>query len=62
MVPYKDRKIKISLNQITYGPKTRDVDELVAFTCAGELMEKGYRRVSNAYCTVARIDREDWLD
>jgi len=27
-----------------------------------ELIKLGYRRVSNAYCLVARIDREDWLD
>jgi hypothetical protein len=26
-----------------------------------ELIAKGYRRISNAYCLVARIDRPDWL-
>lgn len=37
------------------GPPTTDlsVEELVAM---------GYKRVSNAYGLVARIDREDWLD
>ena len=62
MTPYSQRKVKITLNQITYGPRTTNVDELLAFTIAGELLEKGYRRVSNAYCRVARIDRDDWLD
>lgn len=27
-----------------------------------ELINLGYRRVSNAYCLVAKIDREDWLE
>ena len=62
MVPYHQRKMKISLNDITYGPKTQLVDELTSFTYSGELLEKGYRRVSNAFCRIARIDREDWLD
>ena len=55
-------KAKISLDQITYGPKTETVDEVTAFTYAGELYNRGYRRTSNAYCHVSRIDREDWLD
>ena len=29
---------------------------------ATELVNKGYRRISNKYRTVSRIDREDWLD
>lgn len=62
MVPYGQRKVKIKLDEITFGPKTREVDELVSFTFAGDLNAKGYRRVSNAYCRVARIDRDDWLD
>lgn len=37
-------------------------DELTAFLKAGELTQKGYRKVSNKYQMVARIDREDWLD
>ena len=47
------------MDQITYGPT--EPDELTAFTIAGELLAKGYRKTSNAYCSVARIDREDWL-
>lgn len=62
MVPYGQRKVKIQFSEITYGPKSQDVDELLAFTFVGELIEKGYRRVSNAYCRIARIDRDDWLD
>lgn len=52
-------KFKISRDQITYGPK--EPDELTAMVVADELIQKGYRRTSNAYCMVARIDREDWL-
>lgn len=51
---------KISRDNITYGPK--EPDQLTALVVAHELMEQGYRRVSNAYCQVARIDREDWLE
>ena len=54
-------KIKITLDKITYGPSTPEVDKLVAFMHADELMREGYRRTSHAYCHVARIDREDWL-
>lgn len=53
-------KVKITTDNITYGPK--DPDELTAWTVAGELVNKGYRRTSNAYCMVSRIDRDDWLD
>lgn len=53
-------KCKISRDQITYGPK--EPDEVEAFMVAGELMKQGYRKTSNAYCHVSRIDREDWLD
>ena len=53
-------KIKITNDDINYGPK--DPDELTAMVFAKDLMLKGYRRVSNAYCRVARIDRDDWLD
>ena len=53
-------KVKISEDDVTYGPW--DPDELTAFTIAGDLMIKGYRKTSNAYCMVSRIDREDWLD
>jgi hypothetical protein len=53
-------KCKITEHDITYGPT--DPDEVAAFVTAGELMAKGYRKTSNAYCMVSRIDREDWLD
>jgi hypothetical protein len=29
---------------------------------AEELVRRGYRRTSNAYCMVSRIDRGDWLE
>lgn len=37
-------------------------DELEAFMAAGELTRLGYRKVSNKYKLVARIDRDDWMD
>ena len=52
-------KCKITEADITYGPK--DPDNFDAEIYAYELMEKGYRKTSNAYCIVSRIDREDWL-
>lgn len=55
-------KCKITLDQITYGPNTEQVDPLVAITFAQELINQGYRKTSNAYCHVNRIDREDWLE
>ena len=55
-------KCKIKTDDITYGPKTEDVDELTAMTFAHDLMKKGYRRTSNAYCIVSRIDCEDWIE
>jgi len=54
-------KCKISFDDITYGPVTDEVDKLVAITFAKELTDQGYRRTSNAFCTVRRIDREDWV-
>ena len=54
--------VKISLGQITYGPQDEHLDEQKAQSIARELWGKGYRRVSSAYCEVARIDRDDWLD
>lgn len=53
-------KIKISLDSITYGSK--DPDDVEALMTAHDLMKQGYRKTSNAYCRVSRIDREDWLD
>lgn len=37
-------------------------EELTAFLKAGELTQKGYRKISNKYKLVARIDRDDWMD
>ena len=54
-------RCKITLDKITYGPKTEEVDKLVALAWAQDLISQGYRRTSNAYCIVSRIDREDWL-
>lgn len=53
-------KIKISEDNITYGSK--NPDELLAITTAKELMDQGYRKTSNAYCLVSRIDRDDWVE
>ena len=53
--------VKIKSSDITYGPK-EEPDDLYAFVVAGELTNKGYRKTSNAYCRVARVDREDWLE
>ncbi len=39
-----------------------EVDRFVGMVFANELMAKGYRRTSSAYCISSRIDREDWLD
>ena len=55
-------KIKISLNKINYGPNRPELDDLEVMIWAYDLQKKGYRKVSNAYCEVARIDRDDWLD
>lgn len=57
-----NRKIKITEDSITYGPRSFDLDDVTAFTYAGDLTSKGYRRTNNAYCMVSRIDRDDWLD
>lgn len=51
---------KITENDVTYGPW--NPEKLVAIVFAKTLADQGYRRISNAYCRVARIDREDWLD
>lgn len=52
---------KISLSDITYGPADPEVNKLVALAYSKELLNQGYRRISNAYCRIARIDRDDWL-
>ena len=55
-------KVKITLDAITYGPKVPKLDELESRVYAQGLLSKGYRKTSNAYCMVSRIDRDDWLD
>jgi hypothetical protein len=55
-------KVKIKLDDITYGPKDEELDELTVMTFAHELMKQGYRKTSNAYCMVSRIDRKDWVE
>ena len=52
-------KCKISESDVTHGPW--EPDEFEAWFIAADLTAKGYRKVSNAYCSVARIDRDDWL-
>lgn len=53
-------KCKITETDITYG--SWEPDDVGAFVIAGDLMQQGYRRTSNAYCIVGRIDRSDWLE
>ena len=55
-------KCKIQVKDITYGPKELNMDDIIAWTVAGELTEMGYRKTSNAFCKIARVDREDWLE
>lgn len=58
-----ERNIKISEDKITFGPKTLGpLDPFVEMVHVHELTQKGYKRLSNAYCMIGRIDREDWLD
>lgn len=56
-------KVKIQDRDITFGPNDLSVpvDPLVVMTLVKELTDKGYRRTSNAYCHISRIDRPDWL-
>ena len=53
-------KVKITEKDVTYGPT--DPDELTAETFAIDLAKKGYQGISNAYCIVGRIDRNDWIE
>lgn len=55
------RKTAIGMHHITYGPNTDDVDDTLVFLTAGELYKQGYRGTSNAYCNIARPDRDDWV-
>ena len=54
-------RFKVNLSDINYGPK-EEVDRFAGMVIANELMSKGYRRTSSAYCVSSRIDRDDWLD
>jgi hypothetical protein len=42
--------------------QTTTNQQLTDFIVAGDLHNQGYRRISNKYKLVARIDRDDWLD
>ena len=54
-------KVKIQVpGDITIGPINPTDAE--AAQAAIELMREGYHRTSNAYCTISRIDRDDWLN
>lgn len=53
-------RVKINPSDLTYG--TWEPDPLLAAVYAQDLYAKGYRRTSNAFCIVSRIDRDDWLD
>lgn len=55
-------KVKIHPKDITHGPQVFELDELTAMLYAHDLTMQGYRRTSNAYCLLSRIDREDWLE
>jgi hypothetical protein len=52
--------VKISRDKITLGPT--EPCELQAPVWALKLEQDGYRRTSNAFCTIGRIDRPDWID
>lgn len=56
----KTYRSKIDLADITIG--SDDPDEVEVLFLSQDLIKKGYRKTSNAYCMVSRIDREDWLD
>lgn len=53
-------RAKITEEDVTIGSWEPDEFELVMLPAT--LVRDGYRRISNAYCMVARIDRDDWLD
>jgi len=53
-------KVKIQLDQITLGPQEPTPADIALL--APILLKHGYRRTSNAYCSIARIDRDDWID
>jgi hypothetical protein len=53
---------KTNPGNITFGPSGKEVDPFIVHATASILKDMGYRCISNAYTTIARIDREDWLD
>jgi len=53
-------KVKINRDQITIGPQDPDAFETAFW--AFHLKKEGYIRTSNAYCTISRPDRDDWID
>lgn len=55
-------RCKITPDNITYGPTDLELDDEVADKHALYLKWGGYKCVSRAYCMLARIDREDWLE
>lgn len=55
-------KCKITMQDVTFGPNTKRVSSTVAKFVANSLLSSGYRRTSNAYSMVSRIDRPDWLE
>jgi len=58
---YSKFNAKLNPYDITFGPSDVELDELTVLTFAHELNKQMYRKVSNAYCHVARIDCEEWL-
>jgi hypothetical protein len=53
-------KCNITERDITMG--SWEPDEFEVAMLPLELTRQGYRRISNSYCMIARIDRDDWLD
>ena len=60
-MPEFSRKTKITTNHITYGPRDKILEDTQVFLYAGELVREGWVGVSNAYCHLKRIDRDDWV-
>jgi hypothetical protein len=60
-MPEFSRKTKITTNHITYGPTDKILEDTQVFLYAGELVREGWQGVSNAYCSLKRVDRDDWV-
>jgi hypothetical protein len=58
---FSGRITKITEDDITHGPTRETLDEVEVFLHAGELKRQGWIGVSNAYCSLKRIDRDDWV-